>query len=91
MDKRKIREGVKKIISLYPNALGEELKRWEDNHKGEKIAIPVEDIQWGAAERITKKLWNYLHSQGVVIRLDNGSDLTGCCIARLESLIEELI
>jgi len=30
----------------------------------------------------------YLHSQGVWIRTENGEDLTGCCLARLEPLIE---
>jgi len=32
---------------------------------------------------------NLLHSEGVVIRLPNGFDLTGTCIARLEPLIKE--
>ena len=30
-----------------------------------------------------------LHSQGVVIKVDTGRNLTGCCIARLEPLIKE--
>jgi len=30
-----------------------------------------------------------LQELGVVIRVDNGADLTGCCIARLEPLIKE--
>ena len=29
-----------------------------------------------------------LHSKGVVIKVDNGKDLTGCCIARIEPLIK---
>jgi len=49
-------------------------------------------VEKGNAPMVTDtldSLFHCLHSQGCVMRLDNGANLEGCCIARLEPLIEE--
>ena len=35
------------------------------------------------------KILLFLSDENVVISMDNGADLTGCCIARIEALIDE--
>ncbi len=41
--------------------------------------------------KFLNKLLPLLDSLGVVRKVENGDDLTGCCIARVESLIEPFL
>ena len=92
----KIREGIAERIHLEwcdwslniseKEALSpERIERWEQ-YWVEYSELP-EDVK--KQDRIwADSLIQYLHSQGVVIKVDRESDLTGCCVARLEPLIE---
>jgi len=40
-------------------------------------------------DTLTRQALKYLDGKNVVLQKPNGSDLTGCCTARLERLIED--
>lgn len=72
----KLREGAAR--KLYAIGLGYEpipSAYWESEF--------THDIYLGKADLMIK----YFHEQGFVRKVENGRDLTGCCIARLEPLI----
>ncbi len=56
----------------------------------DKVILKCLTEGWLKPHEIRHFVFEYLHSQGFVIRMETRKDLTGCEIARFEPLIEEL-
>ncbi len=62
-----------------------------------EIACFMESLEWDDLQENEKEMFRgdalqilkYLDENNVVIRQPNGANLEGCCLARLERLVEE--
>ena len=54
-----------------------------------RSCLSIKNMDANISDSLSKSLMVLLDGLGVVIRVDNGKGLTGCCIARLEPLVKD--